>query len=159
VLTFTADEAWTYATTGKEFADDSVHLQDWPVAPAEWTDAPLEAEFATLLKLRGRVTEALEPLRKAGTIGKSLDATVSFSGSEDDAEMVALAAHRDSLPEFFIVSRVALEPKSGAALEIQSSPARDSGSTRCPRCWRWVPKVNPTAHGEVCSRCADALNC
>ncbi|HLP24879.1 MAG TPA: isoleucine--tRNA ligase, partial [Acidobacteriota bacterium] len=61
VLTFTADEAWSYATTGKEYADDSIHLQDWPTAPAEWTDAALEADFATLLKLRAKVTESLEP--------------------------------------------------------------------------------------------------
>lgn len=158
VLTFTADEAWSYATTGKEYADDSIHLQDWPVAPAEWTDAALEADFATLLKLRAKVTEALEPLRQAGSIGKSLDATLGFSGAPDSAEMVALAKHRDFLPEFFIVSAVALEPKPGAALEITSLNAREAGNTRCPRCWRWVPALTHSPHGEVCPRCADALN-
>ncbi len=158
VLTFTADEAWSYATTGKEYADDSIHLQDWPTAPAEWTDAALEADFAALLKLRGKVTESLEPLRQAGNIGKSLDATLSFSGASDSAEMVALAKHRDFLPEFFIVSAVALEPKPGAALEIKSLHAREAGNTRCPRCWRWVPALTHSPHGEICPRCADALN-
>ncbi len=158
VLTFTADEAWSYATTGKEYADDSIHLQDWPTAPAEWTDSALEADFAALLKLRGKVTESLEPLRQAGNIGKSLDATLSFSGASDSAEMVALAKHRDFLPEFFIVSAVALEPKPGAALEIKSLHAREAGNTRCPRCWRWVPALTHSPHGEICPRCADALN-
>jgi isoleucyl-tRNA synthetase len=157
VLTFTADEAWSFATTGKEYSDDSIHLQDWPTAPAEWTDAMLDSEFATLLKLRAKVTEALEPLRQAGNIGKSLDATLGFSGAPDSAEMVALAQHRDFLPEFFIVSAVTLEPKAGAALEIKSLNAREAGNTRCPRCWRWVPALNHTAHGEVCPRCAEAL--
>jgi len=158
VLTFTADEAWSYATTGKEYSDDSIHLQDWPTAPAEWTDAALDADFATLLKLRAKVTEALEPLRQAGQIGKSLDATLAFAGAPDGAEMVALAKHRDFLPEFFIVSSVTLEPKAGAALEIKSLNAREAGHSRCPRCWRWVPTLTATSHGEVCPRCADALN-
>jgi isoleucyl-tRNA synthetase len=158
VLTFTADEAWSYATTGKEYADDSIHLQDWPTAPTEWTDATLEADFAALLKLRAKVTESLEPLRQAGNIGKSLDATLSFSGASESAEMVALAKHRDFLPEFFIVSSVALEPQAGAALEIKSLNAREAGNTRCPRCWRWVPALTHSPHGEICPRCADALN-
>jgi valyl-tRNA synthetase len=34
VLTFTADEAWAYATTKTEFTADPIHLQDWPVADA-----------------------------------------------------------------------------------------------------------------------------
>jgi isoleucyl-tRNA synthetase len=158
VLTFTADEAWSYATTGKEYADDSVHLQDWPVSPAEWTNDALEADFATLLKLRAKVTESLEPLRQGGSIGKSLDATLSFSGAPDSAEMVALTRHRDFLPEFFIVSSVALEPIAGATLEIKPLNAREAGQTRCPRCWRWVPALNHTPHGEVCPRCIEALN-
>ncbi|MBI2512885.1 MAG: isoleucine--tRNA ligase [Opitutae bacterium] len=158
VLTFTTDEAWSYATTGKEYSDGSIHLQDWPTAPAEWTDATLDTEFAALLKLRAKVTETLEPLRQAGNIGKSLDATLGFSGAPDSAEMVALAKHRDFLPEFFIVSAVALEPKSGAALEIKPLNAREAGNTRCPRCWRWVPALAHSPHGEVCPRCLEALN-
>jgi isoleucyl-tRNA synthetase len=159
VLTFTADEAWSYATTGKEYTGhDSVHLQDWPAAAAEWTDAALEAEFATLLKLRARVTETLEPLRQAGTIGKSLDAALRFTAATENPEMVALAKHRDFLPEFFIVSHVELEPNPANSLEIKSTHAREAGLVRCPRCWRWVPTVTQTAHGEVCPRCAEALN-
>ncbi|MBP6865741.1 MAG: isoleucine--tRNA ligase [Candidatus Didemnitutus sp.] len=158
VLTFTADEAWSFATTGKEYSDDSVHLQDWPVAPAEWTDAALDAEFAALLKLRAKVTESLEPLRQAGTIGKSLDAVLTFAGSAEDGTSAALEKHRASLAEFFIVSQVALEPNSGAALEIKAFNARETGHNRCPRCWRWVPALAATPHGEVCPRCAEALS-
>ncbi len=158
VITFTADEAWSYATSGKEYGDDSVHLQDWPEAPAEWTDAALDAEFAALLKLRAKVTETLEPLRQAGTIGKSLDAVLRFTAAADDAEFAVLQKHRESLAEFFIVSLVTLEPQAGAALGITANHAREAGLVRCPRCWRWVPALSATPHGEVCPRCADALN-
>jgi isoleucyl-tRNA synthetase len=158
-LTFTADEAWSYAKTGKEYSDESVHLQDWPVAPADWKNPTLATEFELLFKLRAKVTETLEPLRQAGTIGKSLDAVLTLgAGGEDAAAAAALQRHRNFLPEFFIVSQVALEPKTGADVSIASRHATDSGLVRCPRCWRWVPALSETSHGEVCPRCADALN-
>src|SRR5690606_5327445 len=61
VLTFTCDEAWCHATFKSDFPSDarlsapdasqlSIHLQDWPDAPANWTNAELEADVATLLR-------------------------------------------------------------------------------------------------------------
>jgi isoleucyl-tRNA synthetase len=157
-LTFTADEAWSYARTGKEYSDESVHLQDWPVAPAGWKNPALAAEFEHLLKLRAKVTEALEPLRQAGTIGKSLDAVLTLGGGGEDPVRPVLEQHRDFLPEFFIVSQVTLEPKAGSVVSIASRHATEAGLVRCPRCWRWVPTLSVTSHGEVCPRCAEALN-
>jgi len=157
-LTFTTDEAWSYAKTGQEYSDQSVHLQDWPVAPADWKNPALAAEFDLLFKLRAKVTETLEPLRQAGTIGKSLDAVLTLGAGTEDAAAPVLQAHRNFLPEFFIVSQVTLEPKTGTDVSIASRHATDAGLVRCPRCWRWVPALSVTSHGEVCPRCADALN-
>jgi isoleucyl-tRNA synthetase len=159
VLTFTADEAWSYATTGKEYSDDSVHLQDWPVAPAEWTDATLDTEFAHLLQVRRQVTEAVEPRRAAGEIGKSLDAVLELAGTGTDDAFQALRRHKASLPEFFIVSQVTLaDSADGTAVRIGVQTAAATGHHRCPRCWRWVPALAQSSHGEVCPRCAQALN-
>jgi isoleucyl-tRNA synthetase len=158
VITFTADEAWSFARTGKEYSEESVHLQDWPSAPSAWRKQSLDAEFAELFKVRSAVTERLEPLRQAGTIGKALDAVLTIQGDSVNPSMAALARYRDSLPEFFITSAVALEPKPGAAVEILPRHAQSAGLTRCPRCWRWVPKVVHSPHGDVCPRCAEALN-
>ncbi|HEY8996013.1 MAG TPA: isoleucine--tRNA ligase [Lacunisphaera sp.] len=154
-LTFTADEAWSFAKTGKEYSDDSIHLQDWPVAPADWTNDSLAAEFEQLFKLRAKATETLEPLRQAGTIGKSLDAVLTFATPAGDG---VLHKHRDSLPEFFIVSQIGLEPGPTAEVSIAARHASEAGLTRCPRCWRWVASISATPHGEVCARCAEALN-
>jgi len=157
-LTFTADEAWSYAKTGQEYSSESVHLQDWPVAPADWANPGLAADFELLFKLRAKATETLEPLRQAGTIGKSLDAVLAFALAPDNVSAVVLQKHRDSLAEFFIVSQVALEPGTGADVSISARHAKEAGSIRCPRCWRWVPALSVTPHGEVCPRCAEALN-
>ncbi|MES1168001.1 MAG: class I tRNA ligase family protein, partial [Oleiharenicola lentus] len=158
VITFTADEAWSFAKTGQEYSNESIHLQDWPVAPAEWTNPAIAAEFEHLFKLRAKVTEALEPLRQAGTIGKSLDALLSLSGAPEDATYAVLEKHRGFLPEFFIVSQVDLEPEPGSVVSIASRNAKEAGHHRCPRCWRWVPALSVTSQGEVCPRCAEALN-
>ena len=158
VLTFTADEAWSYATTGKEYSDDSIHLQDWPIAPADWRHAELAGEFGQLLQLRSKATEALEPLRQAGTIGKGLDAILTVSGADDEACYQVLVKHQHFLPEFFIVSQVSLLPQAGVPLLLSAQRAESIGLARCPRCWRWVPSLSTTPHGEVCPRCAEALN-
>jgi isoleucyl-tRNA synthetase len=154
ILTFTCDEAWSYARTGREYSDESIHLQDWPVAPAAWRHEELAADFDHLFKIRAKVTETLEPLRQAGTIGKSLDATVAIASDPRGV----LEKHRAFLPELFIVSEVNLTAQPAAEPAITARHAKEAGHTRCPRCWRWVPKLVHTPHGEVCPRCEEALN-
>ncbi len=158
VLTFTCDEAWGYAVAKVEYTEDSVHLQDWPVAPAEWTDAALEADVAALLKVRAQVNETIEPLRAAGKLGKSLDAAVTLAPAAGDPLAAVLERHRDFLPELFIVSHVTLSPAAGPALGVSVRPCSELGFVRCPRCWRWVPALQASAHGDVCPRCAEALS-
>jgi isoleucyl-tRNA synthetase len=157
ILTFTADEAWAFATARTEYTTDSIHLQDWPVAPATWTNGEVEADIAALLKVRSQVNEAIEPLRAAGKLGKSLDAAVTLTGPSDDAVFRVLEKHRDFLPELFIVSHVTLVPATGGLLSAGARPCSELNYLRCPRCWRWVPALEASSHGEVCPRCAEAL--
>ncbi|HEY0943947.1 MAG TPA: isoleucine--tRNA ligase [Opitutaceae bacterium] len=159
ILSFTADEAWSFAQAKKEYADLSIHLEDWPVVPAEWTNPGIEADIAALLKVRAQVNEAIEPARQAGKIGKSLDAAVTLGASPDDPTFRLLEKHRDFLPELFIVSHVALaSASSGTALHAGVHHCQELDYVRCPRCWRWVPGLVASAHGEVCPRCSEALS-
>ncbi|MDB6167341.1 MAG: isoleucyl-tRNA synthetase [Verrucomicrobia bacterium] len=158
VLTFTADEAWSFAVTGREYSDASVHLQDWPVAAAEWTNPALEAEVAALLRIRTQVNEAIEPLRAAGQLGKSLDASVNLVLAPGEESSRVAEKHRDFLPELFIVSHVTLTPSVGAAFAVAVRPSSELGHVRCPRCWRWVPVLESSSYGDVCPRCVDALS-
>ncbi|MCC6414512.1 MAG: isoleucine--tRNA ligase [Opitutaceae bacterium] len=158
VLCFTTDEAWSYATANAEYTDGSVHLQDWPVAPAEWTNASNAADFEQLLAVRAQINEAVEPRRAAGELGKSLDAVITLSGITTDPVYQTLHRHRETLPELFIVSAVTLAESSvGTPLQIAVQTGAESRRTRCPRCWRWVPALETNSVGEVCPRCAQAL--
>ncbi|HEY3754905.1 MAG TPA: isoleucine--tRNA ligase [Opitutaceae bacterium] len=161
VLVFTTDEAWSFATTGSEFAADSVHWQRWPEPPADWSDAALQADMAILLEVRRQVTEAIEPLRAGGRLGKSLDAQITLTGSPSSAQWPVLERHRAFLPELFIVSDVRLQSADTAAadspLAVAVVPASETGRCRCPRCLRWVPALEATERGAICDRCRDAL--
>ncbi len=158
VIPFTTDEAWSFAATGEEFAAASVHLEDWPSALPL---APRQAaeDIAALLRVRTKVNEALEPLRAAGRIGKSLDAAVVLRVAPGDPLKRVLEEHRDALAETFIVSEavVGAPAEPGAPFSVDVRPCTEAGLTRCPRCWRWVPSLHPHALGEVCPRCAEAL--
>lgn len=171
ILTFTADEAWCHATFKADFAPAdlitqkdprvSIHLQDWPTAPDSWTQPEIEGEVAALLDVRRRVNEAIEPLRAAGKLGKSLDAAVTLASGDASLTQI-LEKHRDFLPELFIVSHVDLEVSpapSSSSVTVSVRHAQELGFVRCPRCWRWVPALEKSPQGEdVCPRCRDALN-
>jgi len=160
VIPFTTDEAWSFAGSGMEFGPGSVHLEDWPVIPASWSAPKVEGDVASLLRVRARVNEALEPVRAAGRIGKSLDAAVTLLVPAADPLTEVLARHRDSLAEFFMVSDARIEAQAdpGGALAVGVRACSELGLVRCPRCWRWVPSLLHTALAEVCPRCEDALN-
>lgn len=155
ILTFTSDEAWSFAYSKTEYAADSVHLQDWPEVPAGWFNEEIESDVAGLLKIRATVTEAIEPHRAAGRLGKSLDAAVTIA--PESASQKLLEKHRDFLPELFIVSHVALASASTATSAVTVRHCQELGHLRCPRCWRWVPALEATSQGDLCPRCAEAL--
>ncbi len=159
VIPFTADEAWSFAGSNAEFGEGSVHLQDWPAAPDSWAPGPSGPDFAAILKLRAKVNEAIEPLRKGGQIGKSLDAAVTLHVPGADPARAVLDRNLASLPEIFIVSDVRVQEAAepGAPFGVSVSPCSELGHVRCPRCWRWVPSLVSTAIAEVCPRCAEAL--
>ncbi len=157
ILAFTTDEAWSFASLKKEYSDDSIHLQEWPVAPAAWVNPTIEAEVAALLKVRAQVNETIEPQRAAGKLGKSLDASVTLAAPAGSDVLGVLEKHREFLPELFIVSTVTLAPAMGDALTVSIRPCGELDFQRCPRCWRWVPELEPRPPQDVCPRCAEAL--
>jgi len=159
IIPFTTDEAYAYAAGGTEFTGGSVHLEDWPAPPADWPAEAAVADTAAFLRLRAKVNEAMEPLRAAGSIGKSLDAAVTLHVGAADPLRAALVQNAAALPELFIVSDVKVAPAAepGQALAVSVRPCAELGHTRCPRCWRWVPALEQLPSSDVCPRCAEAL--
>jgi isoleucyl-tRNA synthetase len=114
---------------------------------------------ACILRVRTQVNEAIEPLRAAGKLGKSLDAMVTLAANPADAVGATLARHQATLPELFIVSEVSVTKAApDSPLTIAVRPSAEEGRQRCPRCWRWVAVLQPAGTDNVCPRCAEALH-
>ena len=104
-----------------------------------------------------RVSAAYRDLPGEGP-SPSLDAAIQLTTGDADS-LQLLTAHRDLLPELFIVSQVEVTASADAdgGVAVSVRHAQELGYHRCPRCWRWVPQLCTTPHGEVCPRCSEAL--
>ena len=152
ILTFTADEAYSFKTSGKEYSENSIHLQDWCEVPESWLDEGLYAKFERLLQLRDTVNEELEKLRKEKIIGKSLEAEVEIMAGSDSADAAILREFADKLAEIFIVSDVKIVEGNFETVSIQS---RKAEGERCVRCWRILRDLDENG---LCPRCRAALD-
>ncbi|QNI34914.1 isoleucine--tRNA ligase [Alloacidobacterium dinghuense] len=159
ILSFTADEVWSYLPANANRAA-SVHLTHFPtpdeVAPA--TPAIL-ADWQKLLQVRDEALKALEADRKAGRIGKALEAKVEIHPTADLEP--TLHQFKSSLKELFNVSQVEVkENTANGTIQAITLPA---DGTKCERCWNYYADNCPDhvqpfgPWPKVCGRCAVAL--
>ncbi len=147
ILVYTADEAWEFA--GRP---GSIHLEAFPEGESAWSDSKLEATFDELLALRAVIGQAIEPARKAKTIGNALEAAITLEIA-DPALLAQWKGRECELEELFIVSDLTLI----AGEENRATLVRTS-DPKCPRCWRYKPDVGTHAdHPELCERCAEVV--
>ncbi len=166
ILTFTADEVWGHVPGGGK--PESVHLTVFPDERGEWLDERLGTEWERLLEVRGEVSRALEGARKAGRIGKGLDAVVYVVTAPEEQWLPLLESKGEALlAALFNVSGVKVRqaPRAGAGLVHESQeipglvlevvPAQALGWKKCERCWMWSGRVGEDAdHPTLCERCA-----
>jgi isoleucyl-tRNA synthetase len=154
ILAFTADEAWEFipGSAGLPF----VHLATWQPSALERSAAERDA-WEGLFKVRGLVLPSLEKERQGKTIGKSLDARVTLTGS--DPLLVDAKTHLAALRELLNVSQLEVHaaPSSGEpTLEIVVSKALGQ---KCERCWHWEEDVGAVKeHPTICGRCVEAVS-
>lgn len=132
VLVFTSEEVWATRNPGAE----SVHLLEWPSVDHGWIDAALDTEWDNLRRIRGQVTEAIEPMRREKIIGSSLEAEVMLPNEPYEADWA----------ELFISGSV----RHGDGLAISKTEHK-----KCGRCWRHLPEV--VEDGALCGRCETVL--
>ena len=155
---YIADEAWAFGQSGKEYGEDFLCLQEWPVPLELGSKRSIIDNVQYLLDLKdSQVNESLESLRVKKEIGQSLDAEVELQLS-NNSKIGEILNHMstDELAELFIVSSVIVSYLSDS--ESDRVLARHAPGVRCPRSWRWVPKlVRVEPWGEVSPRCAEVL--
>ena len=167
VLSFTADEIHGHLPEAMRPDVDTVFaLRFTGMAEGKAArDAYAETRkvFELLLGVRGEVTKAIEPLRKDGRIGHSLETAVTIFADETVRE--ALNTPGLDLREFFIVSSVTVAEAEKApaaayrAAEFDNLAVTvDSASgEKCQRCWRYDELGTVAAHPDLCPRCSRVL--
>ncbi|WP_421701504.1 isoleucine--tRNA ligase [Aliiroseovarius sp.] len=158
VLCFTMEDVWLDRFPGD---DSSVHLEDFPVTPADWLDEPLAAKWAGIRQARRVVTAALEIQRRDKVIGASLEAAPVVHVR--DAEVLEALKSVD-FADVAITSQVVLtgDPMPAEAFRLPEVEGvgvvfEKAAGEKCQRCWKILPDVGSHAHPGTCGRCNDAL--
>ena len=154
---FTADEAWSFHQSGKDITTDFLALQAWPKVTQEWDEGKELSDAQTILDFKDlKVNDSLESLRTRKEIGQSLEAEIEIRVPLSDPLLTLFQQREEDLAEMLIVSNVIIvEASEDEELQVIS---RHASGQRCPRSWRWVPKlVSIEPWGEVSPRCAEVL--
>ena len=159
ILVFTCEEAWT----ARDPSAGSVHLEQFPTAPAEWRDEALAKRWEAIRRTRSVVTGALEKAREAKAIGSSLEARPRVY--IDDPALQAVLVEVD-FAEVCITSGLEFAPGdaapadafrlaevSGVAVVVERAPG-----IKCARSWRYFdPATADPDYPGVTPRDAAAL--
>jgi isoleucyl-tRNA synthetase len=148
ILPHTAEETWQLLPGGRDNSP-TVELTVFPTADPFWMDDTLAEKWHTVLRVRDDVNRALENARNAGTVKKTLEATVGLNGPTD-----ALAGFTDDeLATLFLVSQITREENAPAGVTV--APAAGS---KCARCWLVKRDIGTDAdYADICGRCAEAV--
>ncbi|MEG2039135.1 MAG: class I tRNA ligase family protein, partial [Oscillospiraceae bacterium] len=159
ILSYTAEEIWSFMPQSEKYNNESVFLNDISKLQENKADHSFVAKWDKIHEIRDDVNKVLELLRKDKTIGKSLEAKVVLGA---DGELYDfLNTYLTELAPVFIVSQVELTK------EIQSNTGLVAGLTvsvchaegeKCERCWTYGKSVGTNSeHPTLCKRCARVM--
>ena len=165
ITSFTAEEIWQHLPGAR---GESVLFETWHegLAPLPADSALNADDFEALLKIRTALGALLEPMRKAGKLGASLQARAAVHIDTSKGLGAKLGDLQDELRFLFITSELSLVPASaepaiggeiakveGMDVHVEALP---SEAAKCLRCWHYREDVGANAeHPELCGRCVD----
>ncbi len=169
ILSFTAEEVYRYLPDAlKPKGKDGSPVVTVLAMPARDVtsyalSAAQRADWARVMDVRAEVTRAIEPLRKAGTLGHSLDTHVNLFVDESLGK--ALASSGADLRAVCIVSALDVLPIAKAPvdavfgnMEGLAVEVRKAGGGKCERCWIYSEELGTSPdHPTLCPRCTAVM--
>ncbi len=169
ILSFTAEEVYRYLPDVlKPKGKDGSPVVTVLAMPARDVtsyalSAAQRADWARVMDVRAEVTRAIEPLRKAGTLGHSLDTHVNLFVDESLGK--ALASSGADLRAVCIVSALDVLPIAKAPvdavfgnMEGLAVEVRKAGGGKCERCWIYSEELGTSPdHPALCPRCTAVM--
>jgi isoleucyl-tRNA synthetase len=155
ILAFTTEEIWGVMPHKKSDNIESVLLNDMPSYDETLTFGDIEKKWDKIFDLRDEVMKALETARNDGIIGKSLEAKLAITTSDDSVYQL-LDEFSNELSTIFIVSQVELIKGNTDNAPINVCVSVADG-TKCDRCWTHSTHGKKTENGFICDRCAKII--
>ena len=160
ILSFTADEIWSYIPHAESDNAESIFLNDMPVKSGITVDDAFKAKWELISAVREDAKKALELKRADKVIGASLEANVVIYA---DDKLDALKGIEDELAKVLIVSGVTVEEGADKGefkgdMENVSFTVVKAEGEKCERCWSYDKTVGLNAeHPTLCARCCRAI--
>lgn len=150
VLSFTAEEVFGHIPEALRPAGVStVFALPYDDAADMLLDTAHSEAWAQLLDMRAAIIATVEPLRKSGVIGHSLDARVLVHAPAPVCDVLRMT----DLRALCIVSQIEIHE----APELHSVAERALG-TKCERCWIYSTELGTDAgHPTLCPRCTKVI--
>ncbi len=166
IMSFTAEEIWSYLPHCEADNAESIFLNEMP-AKSEISEEFIQ-KWNLIYLLRQDVNKALEIKRNEKVIGKSLEANVVICCSDDaktesgNKIIDVISGFAEELAEIFIVSGIKVTDGAGefkeSSLEGMSYTIEKASGEKCERCWAYSETVGQNSkHPTLCSRCAGVV--
>ena len=160
IMSFTADEIWSYIPYSASDNPKSVFLNDMPEKSNIKSDADFTAKWDLIAALREDVKKAIEIKRADKVIGKSLEADVILYADGEMKE--SISGFVSELPEIFIVSKVELKDGNGefkGEFDGVTIDVVKATGEKCERCWKFSESVGThNDHPTLCDRCHSVIS-
>ena len=153
ILSFTAEEIWSYMPRSSEDDAGSVFFNKLPEVSGIVSDEAFMEKWEKIDELRDIVNKSLEECRAQKIIGKSLEAKVTLKCGRDWFDFVKSV--EQDLVSALIVSVVEVEPSEfdGVDVKVEVAPGK-----KCERCWTHSDTVGKCEnHPTLCARCAEIV--
>lgn len=160
ILSFTADEIWSYMKHSASENPESVFLNDMPKASGLTFSDDFKSKWEYIYNLRVDAKKALELKRAEKVIGSSLEASVTITAGDSYDKLEAV---KELLPAVLIVSKVEIE-KDGAPEFTGDTTGlgftvKKAEGKKCERCWIYSDEVGCSHdHPTLCKRCAETVS-
>ena len=160
ILSFTAEEIWSFMPHVEGEDAESIFLNDMPKKSGMTADAAFTEKWALISAVREDAKKALELKRADKVIGASLEANVTVY---TDDKLDALNAIADELASVLIVSNVTVSAGADKGefkgdMEGVSFTVSKAEGEKCERCWSYSKTVGTDPeHPTLCRRCCCAV--
>lgn len=151
IISFTAEEIWTYMPHTSKDDKESIFLNQMPEKSGIEFSDEFVSKWEFIYSTRETVNKVLEEKRNEKLIGKSLEANIIIHCGESLYEKYN--ALTEELKDILIVSGVsASKDGNDEAPEIEVIKAEGE---KCERCWSYSNTVgSDSEHPTLCARCA-----